>query len=157
MSDRPAVPSRLATQVALRFVADLQAGKRPRIEEALAAAPLAEYSALLQSCLIAEVNLRRSRGEAPTAGEYLSRFPADAAAVRAVFGSLPIPVAATVPIAVPVAQSYRFDDFARDDGPVPRRRARRSRVPLIGGALAVAGAIALVAVRPWASRNSDAS
>jgi hypothetical protein len=84
MTDRPALPSTAVTGIALDFVAELQAGRRPSIEAALDQAPKDEWPCLLQSLLIAETNARRSRGETPVAREYLPRFPAHTGVVRAV-------------------------------------------------------------------------
>src|SRR5262245_30284545 len=84
MTANPALPSRASTAIALRFVGDLQTGKRPSIEAALDQAPAVEWSGLLHSLLIAEVNYRRSHGEMPVAREYLPRFPAHTEIVRSV-------------------------------------------------------------------------
>jgi hypothetical protein len=84
MSANAALPSPVATAIALRFVGDLQSGKRPSIEAALDQAPPSEWPGLLQSLLIAEVNHRRARGEMPVAREYLPRFPAHIDVVRSV-------------------------------------------------------------------------
>src|SRR5947209_17604682 len=94
MSDRLAFPSAVATGIALRFVADLQAGRRPSIETALDLAPQDEWAGLLHSLLIAETNARRGRGETPVAREYLPRFPAHMEIVRAV-----VPEAGPSPVA----------------------------------------------------------
>jgi len=87
MSARPVAPTPLVTTIALRFVAALQAGRRPSIEAALDSAPSSEWSGLLQSLLTAEVNDRLSRGETPHIREYLPRFPAHMAIVRTAFPS----------------------------------------------------------------------
>ena len=87
MSARPVAPTPLVTTIALRFVAALQAGRRPSIEAALDSAPSSEWSGLLQSLLMAEVNDRLSRGETPHIREYLPRFPAHMAIVRTAFPS----------------------------------------------------------------------
>lgn len=107
MSARPVLPSTLATTIALRFVADLQAGRRPSIEAALDHAPSNEWSGLLQSMLTAEVNYRRSHGQAPNLREYLPRFPKHIAIVRTVFpdASQVIPTATLVRSSVPVAMA----------------------------------------------------
>src|SRR5437899_2614630 len=91
MLDRPPLPSPRATGIALRFVADIQAGRRPSIEKALDQAPRNEWAALLQSLLIAEINARRARGENPTARDYLPRFPAHTDVVRAIVPEPPLP------------------------------------------------------------------
>lgn len=84
ITKRPERPSLTATQVALQFVTQLQEGGRPSIEAALDQAPAGEWADLLQSLLIAEVNARRTRGESPSARDYLPRFPAHPHVVWAV-------------------------------------------------------------------------
>ncbi len=146
MSQPQLLPSPTTTQIALRFVADLQAGRRPSIEAALDAAPSSEWAGLLQSLLIAEINYRRSQGESPVAREYLPRFPAHSSVVRSVISDAP-PVAQSAPslppirpavaVAMPVAVGQPIythppmaivltDEFA-DIEPPPDPRAARIR------------------------------
>src|SRR4051812_14115759 len=100
MSERATAPSIASTTIALRFVADIQAGKRPSIEAALDSAPKSEWPTLLHSLLIAEVNSRMARGEVPLLREYLPRFPTHAAIVRSVLPDFP--VAQLAPIVEPL-------------------------------------------------------
>ena len=58
-------------------------GQGPRLEEFLSSAPPALTARLFAELLALEVELRRNRGEAPTAAEYVGRFPQYAAAVHA--------------------------------------------------------------------------
>lgn len=126
MSNRLPLPSSAVTAIALRFTAEIQAGRRPSIEAALDQAPTDEWPQLLQSLLIAETNARRARGEAPVAGEYLPRFPAHTAVVRSVVPEhvSPLPlkpavVAAAGPAVVPPPYG------SAGAVPVQRRRSRR--------------------------------
>jgi len=91
MTKRPPAPSLTATQVAVQFAAQLQAGYRPSIEAALDRVTGSEWADLLHSLLIAEVNARRARGENPTTRDYLPRFPAHTHVVRAVLPADPSP------------------------------------------------------------------
>ena len=99
MQNRPGLPSSTVTGIALRFVAELQAGRRPSIETALDQAPRDEWPGLLQSLLIAETNFRRAHGESPVAREYLPRFPAHAEVVREVVPDMAPAVARSVLVA----------------------------------------------------------
>jgi serine/threonine protein kinase len=64
------------------FESDLQAGRRPSIEQFLAAAPAAVRNELLRELLELEVAYRKRAGESPTLGEYLKRFPEYLTATR---------------------------------------------------------------------------
>jgi serine/threonine-protein kinase len=55
----------------------------PRIEEHLQSAAGADRAPLLRELLLLDIDYRRRRGERPAAGDYLPRFPEDAAPVRA--------------------------------------------------------------------------
>lgn len=101
MSEPKVLPTPSTLQVAMRFVGELQAGRRPSIEAALDSTPTTEWDGLLQSLLIAEVNHRRSRGESPVAREYLPRFPAHTSIVESVFATL-LPVGRLEPVTPPV-------------------------------------------------------
>jgi hypothetical protein len=124
MSSRPILPSSATTRIALRFVADLQSGRRPSIEMALDQAPRDEWGGLLQSLLIAETNYRRSRGEIPVARDYLPRFPAHIDVVREVVPDLPASpiVVPTVPLA---------EEVVPQPPAVPVRLARYPEVPVL--------------------------
>jgi serine/threonine protein kinase len=82
MLDRP-TDERLLTQEEFQhlnracdaFEVAWQAGGRPSIEEFLAEAPAAVRPELLRELLELEVAYRKRRGEKPTLGEYLRRFP----------------------------------------------------------------------------------
>jgi tetratricopeptide (TPR) repeat protein len=67
------------------FEADWRAGRRPRIEDRLVGVTGPARAALVSELLAVELHRRRRAGERPAAGEYLPRFPDDAAAVRAAF------------------------------------------------------------------------
>lgn len=166
MTKRAQPPSLTATQVALQFAAQLQAGDRPSIEAALDQVTSAEWADLLHSLLIAEVNVRRTRGENPTARDYLPRFPAHTHIVRAVLPDPPAsdrvleqpalaahqsnpesPAAVVAPAApvagVPVAMPAlrAMEDVGRGSKPT---RARRRRRMLAGGLLAGGSAVTAV-------------
>src|SRR5437588_325661 len=57
------------------FEAAWQAGQRPTIEQFLVEAPAAVRQPLLRELMELEVAYRKRRGEQPTLGEYLRRFP----------------------------------------------------------------------------------
>jgi hypothetical protein len=165
MPESPTLPSAETTAIALRFLADLQAGARPSIEAALDTVPTSEWPGLLQSLLIAEVNWRRARGESPTIREYLPRFPAHTSIVRSLFPDAP-PISAAgtaaqaprtvgpVPAAIvlqpqPDAPARADQTFAIPSGFAPRQRRRTNRWLLSGGAAAigVAGVIVILSMR----------
>jgi serine/threonine-protein kinase len=58
------------------FEAAWKAGRRPCLEDHLAAVPEAERPALLRELVLLEAAYRRLAGERPTAEEFLARFPA---------------------------------------------------------------------------------
>ncbi|MFO0844442.1 MAG: protein kinase [Gemmataceae bacterium] len=70
-----------------RFEADWQAGRRPRIEDYLAAAAPVDREPLLAALLAIEVELRRAAGDPPGLDELLGRFPDSGAVCRAVLRS----------------------------------------------------------------------
>jgi serine/threonine protein kinase/TolA-binding protein/soluble cytochrome b562 len=74
-----------------RFEADWRAGRRPRLEDALADSPDPEQPALLRELLALELAYRRAAGEAPRDDEYLARLPEHASAVAAAFAEAPSP------------------------------------------------------------------
>jgi len=86
-----------------RFEAAWRAGQRPRVEDFLGEVPETERPELLCELLLLELELRRARGERPTADEYRARFPSDGALIDDVFREAPEP--------------------HRDAHPRPRRRA----------------------------------
>jgi serine/threonine protein kinase len=70
-----------------RFELAWREGSKPRIEDFLAAAEGADRAVLLRGLIALEVELRRSRGEQPTAHEYQQRFQGQYALVAAAFVS----------------------------------------------------------------------
>ena len=72
-------------------------GEGPWIEDFLSGAAESERPALLRELVAIERELRRARGERPTAAEYRVRFPAFAAAVVAAFGEAGHPAARPEP------------------------------------------------------------
>jgi hypothetical protein len=72
-----------------RFEAEWRAGRAPRIEDVLAAAPEAERPALLRELLPLELELRRGDGEGAGLSEYLARFADHPEAVAVAFGAAP--------------------------------------------------------------------
>jgi serine/threonine protein kinase len=68
-----------------RFEAAWKAGRRPAIEDALAAAPETERPALLRALLALEVELRCNNGDKPAPDNYERRFPDRRELIRAVF------------------------------------------------------------------------
>jgi serine/threonine-protein kinase len=71
----PATLTPRADQECDRFEAAWKAGRRPRLEEHLAAVPEPDRPALLRELLLLEVDYRRLTGEQPAAEEFLARFP----------------------------------------------------------------------------------
>jgi hypothetical protein len=150
MSDRPILPSAAVTGIALRFAAEIQAGRRPSIEAALDQAPKHEWPDLLQSLLIAETNARRARGETPVAREYLPRFPAHTDVVRTVVAEVaPRPAGIeNSPRAILLPESPAT--LVGQDAAIPIRPRRRGGRKVIVGLLliiAVTGA-GVIALRP---------
>ena len=74
-----------------RFEAAWRAGQRPRVEDFLGEVPETERPELLCELLLQELELRRARGERPTADEYRARFPSDGALIDDVFREAPEP------------------------------------------------------------------
>jgi len=68
-----------------RFQASLREGKPTEIEKLVAAAPEDARRHLILELVEMEVHFRQQRGEAPTAEEYLSRFPDYADALGELF------------------------------------------------------------------------
>jgi hypothetical protein len=62
-------------------------GRRPRIEDHLAAVRDADVLPLLRELLLVEIAYRRHDGERPTPAEYAARFPGFTAAVAEVFST----------------------------------------------------------------------
>jgi hypothetical protein len=62
-------------------------GRRPRIEDHLAAVGEAEVPVLLRELLLLDISYRRHHGEWPTPGEYAARFPAFSAVVAEAFNA----------------------------------------------------------------------
>jgi hypothetical protein len=58
-----------------RFEADWKAGRNPRIEEYLPAAPEQERAEFLRELLTLEIELRTARAEQVTPEDYVRRFP----------------------------------------------------------------------------------
>jgi WD40 repeat protein/serine/threonine protein kinase len=73
--DRQQTLSRRADQECDHFEAAWKAGRRPRIEDHLAAVPEAERPTLLRELILLEIDYRRLAGERPAAEEFLARFP----------------------------------------------------------------------------------
>jgi len=69
------------------FEAAWRAGRRPRIEDALAPEEEPGRAILLQELLAVELAARRQVGEVPDRREYLERFPNEAAAIDAAFAT----------------------------------------------------------------------
>jgi hypothetical protein len=68
-----------------RFEAAWRQGRGPRIEEFLAGSPTPQAATLLRELVALEVELRRARGESPTAPEYRGRFPGHTALIEALW------------------------------------------------------------------------
>jgi serine/threonine protein kinase len=67
-------------------------GPRPRIEDYLAGLPALRRAVLLEELMRIELEWRREAGEAPTSGEYQSRFPGHAGTIEGVFAeTVPAP------------------------------------------------------------------
>lgn len=155
LSKRPGPPSLTATQVALRFVAEIQAGQRPSIEAALDQAPAAEWTDLLPALLIAEINARRSRGEHPIARDYLARFPAHTDVVRGLVPDETSPSGVVVPESPAVLVELERDLGVPKARSAPRRRRRRWWLAAV--ALIVVGAATpfILSVRHWRPRSAE--
>jgi serine/threonine-protein kinase len=80
----PTDPMRV-DEICDRFEAAWKAGRRPRIEDALGGGRGPARAALLRELVLLEVTYRLGLGERPEAGEYLARFPEEAAQARAAF------------------------------------------------------------------------
>jgi hypothetical protein len=78
-----ATPAGIADLCA-EFASGWQRGGRPRIEAFLDRAAPVHRSQLLSQLIACEISCRRGLGEAPTAEEYVLRFPSDSALVEAV-------------------------------------------------------------------------
>jgi len=155
MTEQVSPPSAATVQIALRFAADLQAGKRPLIELALDSTPRVDWGPLLHSLLIAEVNARRARAEVPLLREYLPRFPAHTDVVRAVF---PEPTASfsahdTVRLA-PVTPPPAGQPSCSSRTPHWRRWSAVAAIALIAGA---AAALLMPTSRPTSRTPSPTS
>jgi WD40 repeat protein len=75
-ADSPAAAqARLVDRVCTQFERDWQAGRRPQVEDYLAAADGPERSALLRELIPLEADYRRRLGERPRPEEYAGRFP----------------------------------------------------------------------------------
>jgi tetratricopeptide (TPR) repeat protein len=81
--------ARQVDEVCDRFEQDFRQGLAPRIEACLDAWPgdASGRAALLRALLGLELELRRQRGESPSAVEYAGRFPDDRETVAAVFAN----------------------------------------------------------------------
>jgi serine/threonine-protein kinase len=67
------------------FEAAWKAGRRPRIEDVLESVFEPARTGLLRDLLTLDLAYRRLAGERPTPGDYLGRFPAHEATIRAAF------------------------------------------------------------------------
>jgi serine/threonine-protein kinase len=70
-----------------RYEAGWGVGPRPKIEQFLDQVAAVERPPLLRELLAIELEIRRDRGEAPTAQEYITRFPDNAPLVNDVFSA----------------------------------------------------------------------
>src|SRR5438094_347659 len=101
MTEHPFVPpltaaeARLIDQVCDRFEAACADGRRPRPEEYVGPAAGPVRTALLRQLLLLDWDYRRRAGDGPCAGDYLARFPGDAAAIAAVAGEMAPPQVST--------------------------------------------------------------
>ena len=88
----PGVPPpeirRLVASSSERFQEAWRAAGRPLLEPFLDGLSEAERAAVLRELVALEAELRSDRGEYPTLGEYLDRFPSDASVVTAALTSL---------------------------------------------------------------------
>jgi hypothetical protein len=71
-----------------RFEADWRAGRRPRIEDALAGADPPRRSRWLRELIRLELELRARAGELPRPGDYLRRFADRTSEIAAAFADL---------------------------------------------------------------------
>ena len=133
--------------LATRFEADLAAGRRPRIERVLAAAPAGLRRDLCEELIGAEADARRQVGDSVNPGDYAGRFAAELgaglpaadaarwAAPESVWGSRP-------PAAAPAAA---------DDPCVPPRLPRPLTVDVSRGEHGLLGRGGIGSV--WAARD----
>lgn len=151
------VPSAFATEIAFRFVRELQAGKNPRLEDAVALAPPNEWDSILHSLLIAEVNFRRASGEVPQLHEYLKRFPNHAAIVKSVLPessvvvpTIPVPVAQFLASPQPLTEAVPTEHHPEptavfNKAATPQNSTRHIWLFLAGGAcIALLGCVAVI-------------
>src|SRR5690349_19543248 len=68
-----------------RFESQWRAGKRPRIEDFLAAAPEELRAPLFEALLPVELELLAKKGRAPAQADYRKRFPQQAGVITRVF------------------------------------------------------------------------
>jgi serine/threonine-protein kinase len=71
------------------FEAAWRAGQQPQIEQYLGQTDEPDASLLLPELIMAELDLRRKRGEKPTPHEYRERFPDHTDLIEAAFHSEP--------------------------------------------------------------------
>ena len=83
----PMFPSRMRRldDAYVRFDAEWQAGRRPRIEDYLDGLSEADRTRLLRDLLAVELEFRRGRGEGPTPEDYETRFPGQSGVIVEVF------------------------------------------------------------------------
>ena len=83
----PIFPSRMRRldDAYVRFDAEWQAGRRPRIEDYLDGLSEADRTRLLRDLLAVELEFRRGRGEGPTPEDYETRFPGQSSVIVEVF------------------------------------------------------------------------
>jgi serine/threonine protein kinase/formylglycine-generating enzyme required for sulfatase activity len=72
-------------QICIRFAAAWRAGRRPSLEQCLAATPDTEHAALFRALLPVELAYRHRNGETADLEEYRQRFPGQAELVEAAF------------------------------------------------------------------------
>jgi predicted Ser/Thr protein kinase len=76
-------------EVCDRFEAQWRGGQQPQIEEFLARNPSVSQPALLRELLALELELARSKGDAPNATDFRARFPDHGELIEAVFAATP--------------------------------------------------------------------
>lgn len=87
-------------EICQKYQAELDAGRRPKIEKVLAQVKEKYHERLLRSLLTTEVSYRRRAGETPNSSEYRGRFPEYRTLVDEVFEFLGAEVSKELPSAV---------------------------------------------------------
>jgi serine/threonine protein kinase len=128
MSEGPspnAASDHLVDEVCDRFEDQLQAGRRPRIEDFLTGAG-PQREALLRELLRLEIEYRRQFGEAPSPADYRGRFEEDLDLIHTLFAdAATLPPVQAGPHEWPALPGFEILSFVDGGGPADVFRARQ--------------------------------